>query len=193
MAFDVAADDYDRYMGRYSGPLADELLRAAPVTAGEHALDVGCGTGALTAKLADQLGQGSISAVDPSAPFVAAAQARLPDADIRLARAEDLPFADGAFDAVYAHLVVPFMADAEGGAAEIRRVARPGGRVAVTAWDYAGGGPLAGFWRAAREVDPSAPDESAHRGAREGDLVEVLVVVVGRAWCAIGRSPVALR
>lgn len=175
MAFDVAADDYDRYMGRYSGPLADELLTAAPVATGELALDVGCGTGALTVKLADRLGPGSISGVDPSATFVEATRALLPAADIRLAGAEDLPFADDAFDAVYAHLVVPFMADADAGAAEMHRVARPGGRVAMTAWDHAGGGPLAAFWRAAREVDPAAPDESAHRGARDGDLVEVLV------------------
>lgn len=175
MAFDVAADHYDRYMGRYSEPLADELLKAAPVARGERALDVGCGPGALTVRLAERLGQRQVAGADPSVTFVEAAQARLPDADIRLASAEGLPFANDAFDAVYAHLVVPFMADADAGVAEMRRVGRPGARIAVTAWDHAGGGPLADFWRAAREVDAAAPDESGHRGAHEGDLVAVLV------------------
>jgi ubiquinone/menaquinone biosynthesis C-methylase UbiE len=174
MAFDVAAEDYDRYMGRYSAPLADELLRAAPVSPGDRALDVGCGPGALTVRLAERLGESSVAGVDPSQPFVEAARSRLSGSDIRLGAAEQLPFEDAAFDAVFAHLVVPFMADADAGVAEMRRVGRPGARVAVTAWDHAGGGPLAAFWHAAREVDPGAPDESGHRGAREGDLPEVL-------------------
>jgi len=174
MAFDVAADDYDRYMGRYSKPLADELLGTAPVVRGECALDVGCGPGALTVRLAERLGEPQVAGVDPSAPFVEAARARLPDADIRLAAAEALPFPDATFDAVYAHLVVPFMADADAGAAEMRRVARPGGRIAVTAWDHAGNGPLSAFWKAAKDVDPGAPDESGHRGAHDGDLADVL-------------------
>src|SRR5690349_2001026 len=136
MAFDVAADHYDRYMGRYSEPLADELLKTAPVARGERALDVGCGPGALTVRLAERLGERQVAGVDPSVSFVEAAQARLPDADIRLASAEALPFANDAFDAVYAHLVVPFMADADAGVAEMRRVGRPGARIAVTAWDH---------------------------------------------------------
>lgn len=175
MAFDVAAEAYDRYMGRYSGPLADELLAAAPVDAGWRALDVGCGPGALTVRLVERLGAARVAGVDSSRTFAEAAAERLPGADIRVAPAERLPFADGDFDAVYAHLVVPFMTDADAGVAEMRRVGRAGGCVAVTAWDHSGGGgPLTAFWSAAREVDPGAPDESGLRGARDGDLAAVL-------------------
>ena len=61
-------------------------------------LDVGCGTGLLTAELAAVVGADSVSAVDPSEPFVDACRRRVPGADVHLATAEDLPFDDAAFD-----------------------------------------------------------------------------------------------
>jgi SAM-dependent methyltransferase len=67
------------------------------------------------------------------------------------------------------------MSDAVGGLAEMARVARPGGVVAATVWDHAGGhGPLAAFWAAARAVTPGAPDESHLPGVREGHLAALL-------------------
>ena len=118
MSLDVAADAYDRFMGRYSQHLAPQLADLAGLSAGQKVLDVGCGPGALTAELVRRLGPGSVAAVDPSAPFVEAAQARNPGADVRMAVAEQLPFAGGAFDAALAQLVVQFMADPVAGLAD---------------------------------------------------------------------------
>lgn len=171
MSFDVAAQAYGRFMGRYSEPLADELLPLLSVAPGWRALDVGCGPGALTARLVDRLGVGAVGAVDPSASFVAAARDRLPGLDVRQAGAEDLPWADDSFDVVAASLVVHFMRDPVAGLREMGRVARPGGTVAATVWDHAGDrGPISTFWRAVRSLDPAAPDESDLAGARAGHL-----------------------
>src|SRR5687767_7233341 len=109
MTFAVAADAYDRFMGRYSVPLAP--LFADFAGAEGRVLDVGCGPGALTAELVGRLGEGAVSAVDPSQPFVEAVRERHPAVTIERAPAEQLPFADDEFDAALAQLVVHFMTD----------------------------------------------------------------------------------
>ncbi|MGY4653079.1 class I SAM-dependent methyltransferase [Mycobacterium sp. URHB0021] len=75
MGFDVGADAYGQFMGRYSEPLADAFVQWASVRSGE-ALDVGCGAGPLTQRRADRLGPESVRAVDPSESFVAATRKR---------------------------------------------------------------------------------------------------------------------
>lgn len=174
MSFDVSADAYARFMGRWSEPLAMEFATRADVVAGERALDVGCGPGALTALLVERLGTEGVAAVDPSAPFVEAVRARFPGLDVHDGVAERLPFADDTFDVTLAQLVVHFMTDPVAGLTEMARVTRPGGRVAACVWDHAGGGgPLAVFWQAVRDIDPHTPDESGLAGAREGHLAEL--------------------
>ena len=111
MGFDVAAEAYDRFMGRYSVLLSPQMADFAGVEAGQRVLDVGCGPGALTAELASRVGAANVVAVDPSEPFVEAVAARNPGIAARRAPAEDLPFADGSFDATLAQLVVHFMTD----------------------------------------------------------------------------------
>jgi SAM-dependent methyltransferase len=174
VGFDVAAESYDRFMGRYSLLLSPQMADLAGVREGQQVIDVGCGPGALTAELVTRLGPQSVAAVDPSAPFVAATQARNPGVDVRLASAERLPFPDRAFDAALAQLVVHFMSDPVAGLAEMARVTRGDGVVAACVWDHAGGqGPLSLFWEAARELDPDVEDESQLAGAREGHLAEL--------------------
>ena len=171
MTFVVAADAYDRFMGRYSTPLSPKFADFGQVRNGQRALDVGCGPGALTAELVDRLGAEAVSAVDPSEPFVAAMQERFPDVDVHRAPAEDLPFPDAAFDAALAQLVVQFMSDPVAGLREMRRVTRDGGVVAGCVWDHGGGhGPLSVYWDAARALDPDVADEANLAGARAGDL-----------------------
>ena len=175
MTFEVAAEAYDRFMGRYSVQLAPQLAEFAGVAAGQRVLDVGCGPGALTGELVRRVGGDAVTAVDPSEAFVAAARDRHPTVDVLRASAEALPFDDGAFDAALAQLVVHFMADPVAGLREMARVTRPGGVVAACVWDHAGErSPLASFWQAARELDPEAQDESKLAGAREGHLAELL-------------------
>ena len=174
MSFDVAAEAYDRFMGRYSRLLSPQLADFAGVRSGQRAIDVGCGPGALTAELVTRLGPAAVAAVDPSEPFVAAAHARNPGVDVRRASAEQLPFLDDTFDAALAQLVVHFMPDPVAGLGEMARVTRRGGVVAACVWDHAGGhGPLAVFWQAARELDPEVDDESQLAGTREGHLAEL--------------------
>ena len=176
MTFAVAAEAYDRFMGRYSAPLSPLLADFAGVEAGQRAVDVGCGPGALTGELVERLGAANVAAADPSEPFVAAARDRHPGVDVRLAPAEELPFDDDEFDASFAQLVVHFMADPVAGLREMARVTRPGGVVAASVWDLAGGrAPLSTFWSAAHDVDDDATDESRFAGARQGHLVELLV------------------
>jgi SAM-dependent methyltransferase len=174
VAFDVAAESYDRFMGRYSQQLAAAFAEFGGARAG-RSLDVGCGPGALTTELVRRLGPEAVSAVDPSEPFVAAARARHPGVDVRAAPAERLPFADATFDATLAQLVVHFMSDAVAGLTEMARVTRPDGVVAACVWDLAGGrAPISTFWEAARQLDEGVADESKLAGASAGHLVELL-------------------
>lgn len=174
MTFDVAAEAYDRFMGRYSRLLAPQLADFGAVHGGQRVLDVGCGPGALTAELVARLGPAAVTAVDPSEPFVAAARARYPGVNVLQASAERLPFRDRGFDTTLAQLVVHFMTDPVAGLAEMARVTRRDGVVAACVWDHAGGrGPLSLFWQAARGLDPQVHDESRLAGTREGHLSEL--------------------
>jgi SAM-dependent methyltransferase len=160
MAFAVTGDAYDRYMGRYSRLLAPRLADFAHIEPGSRALDVGCGPGALTAELARRLGAGSVMAADPSESLVTACADRVPGADVRVARAESLPWPDDSVDTALAQLVVNFLEDPAAGLAEMRRIVRPGGVVAACTWDYSDGmRMLRTFWDAALALDPEAPDE----------------------------------
>jgi SAM-dependent methyltransferase len=155
--FRTPAEAYDRHIGRYGGELARALIDAADLRAGDRALDVGCGPGALTRELAALLGPERVAAVDPSAPFAEACARRLPGVRVEVGAAEALPFEDGAFDAALAQLVVNFMTDPPAGVRELRRVTRPGGTVAAAVWDYAGEMTiLRRFWDAALALDAAA-------------------------------------
>ncbi len=176
MSFEVAADAYDAFMGRWSRLLSSAFADLAGVAAGMRVIDVGCGTGALTDELLRRVDQGAVAALDPSASFVSAMRNRFPAIDVRQGSAERLPFDDGTFDVALAQLVVHFMADPVAGLAEMRRVTRRDGVVAACVWDFAGDrGPLAVFWDAARVIQPSVRDESGLPGTREGHLVELFV------------------
>ena len=173
MGFDDA-DAYDAFMGRYSVGLGPQLADLAGVAAGQRALDVGCGSGALTRELIDRLGTSCVSAADPSVPFVSTMRQRFPGLDVRHAAAESMPFSPDTFDASLAQLVVHFMSDPIVGLREMARVTCPDGVVAACVWDHSGGqGPLGAFWRAARELAPGIHDESALPGARQGHLTEL--------------------
>ena len=91
MTFDVAAESYDRFMGRLFAPLAGPFADFAGVEPGQRVLDVGCGPGALTAELVARLGGGPVAAVDPSAPFVGRREARHPGVDVATRRGGAAP------------------------------------------------------------------------------------------------------
>jgi SAM-dependent methyltransferase len=172
--FFQAVDAYERFMGRYSRPLAHEFARAAGVAAGERIVDVGCGTGGLTGVLAELVGPELVAAADPSELFVEECRVRVPGADVRVAPAEALPFSDDAFDCALAQLVFHFVGDQAAAVAEMARVTHSGGRVAACVWDFTGGMTMIrAYWDAALEVDPGAPDEVVRFGGRPGELASL--------------------
>ena len=175
-SFLATGQAYDSYMGRYSRSLAAPFADAAGVGSGQSVLDIGCGPGALTGVLVERLGPASVSAVDPSPPFVAECRARHPGITIRDGRAEDLPFDDASFDRALAQLVLHFVTDPISFAGELRRVLRPDGVAAACVWDFAHGMQMLRlFWDAALVIDPAAPDEARTlRFGREGEISDWL-------------------
>jgi SAM-dependent methyltransferase len=111
----------------------------------------------------------TVSAIDPSPPFVDAIRARFPELDVRQGTAEELPYGAATFDAALAQLVVHFMTDPLHGIRQMARVTRPGGVVAACVWDGPTGA-LAPFWAAVHRLDPTAEDEALLAGARMGHL-----------------------
>ena len=175
MGFAVSPDAYDRFMGRYSVPLAPVFADFVGIAPGRRVVDVGCGPGALTAELVERLGQDSVVAIDPSEPFVAAVRGRHPRVEVHRAAAERLPLPNDTFDAALAQLVVHFMTDPVAGLRDMGRVVKAGGVVAACVWDFdEGGSPLSLFWAAATDLDPQAPGEDSLPGTRRGHLARLL-------------------
>lgn len=178
MSFDVAAAAYDRFMGRWSTQLCApflDLLGIAAQRPGLAVLDVGTGPGTLLGEIVARVGADRVAAVDPSPSFVDAAKARHPAVDVRMGRADALPWPDASFDVVVAQLVVHFLGqDPHPSLAELVRVCKHGGAVAASVWDFGGGrGPVSLFWEAARSVDPAVTGEGRLPGARAGHLAEL--------------------
>ena len=146
--------------------VAREFLAWLDLPPGLAWLDVGCGTGALTQTILDTASPREVMGVDPSEGFMAHARERVKDerATFTIGNAMSLPAETGAFDAVVSGLVLNFVPEPEQAAAEMARVARQGGTVAVYLWDYAGDMQMMRhFWNAAVALDPAAQslDEKA--------------------------------
>lgn len=129
---------YERYMGRWSRQLAPRFLQWLDAPPGRRWLDLGCGTGALSAAILASCAPSTVTGVDPSEGFLAAARDTLP-APVRLhcAPAHRLPLVDGEVDIVASALVLNFVPDAVAALREVARVTAEGGRVAACVWDYA--------------------------------------------------------
>ncbi len=175
MTFEVAGEAYDRFMGRYSRPLAADFADWLAPSSGQRAIDVGCGPGALTGALVERLGGDAVAAVDPSPPFVETCRTRFPGVDVRQGTADSLPFDDDTFDLAAACLVVHFMPDPVAGLGEMARVTRPDGWTAAAVWDLTGArAPMWPVWAAFDEVRPGGLAEQHLAGGSEGDLLRIL-------------------
>jgi len=162
-----AGDRYENYMGRWSRLIAPHFLDWLAADEGLDWLDVGCGTGALSATIVARCNPADVIGVDQSEGFVAAAKAGVPDgrASFQVADATALPLADASRDVVVSALMLNFVPDKPKVLAEMRRVARPDGRVAFYVWDYPGGGMglMRAFWTTAVALDPAANEFSEDR------------------------------
>jgi SAM-dependent methyltransferase len=109
---------------------------AAAIGPGQRVLDVGCGTGVLACAAAERVGpQGHVTGLDPNPQMLAVAR-RKPGAVVwQEGRAEALPFDDASFDAVVSQFALMFVESKPAAIAEMRRVLRPQGRLAVAVWD----------------------------------------------------------
>ena len=172
------APGYGALTGRITARFADRLLDAARVGPGTRVLDAGCGHGDLCAAAAAR-GARTVG-IDLAEGMVRAARAAHPELDFRVADAEDLPFADGDFDAALAAFVVNHQPHPERGARELQRVVAPGGRVAVAMWDRPERVEFLGLLDAAMQaahVNPPLafpPGPPAYRFADEGELRALL-------------------
>ncbi|HMM42472.1 MAG TPA: methyltransferase domain-containing protein, partial [Thermomicrobiales bacterium] len=157
----AVGDSYEPYAGRWSRVVARDFLAWLEAPPGRRWLDVGCGAGAFSATILDTADPAAVVGIDTSEAFLDTARRRIPDArvEFRQGDAQALPFTDGAFDAAVSGLALNFLPDPSQGLAEMTRVTRPGGWVAVYVWDYAGEMQMMRhFWDAATALDPAAAE-----------------------------------
>lgn len=129
----AAAEAYDaQFVPAFFAQWVPPLLDLADVRPGRTVLDVACGTGVVARAAADRVGRdGDVTGVDLSAAMLAVARRVRPGVTWRSGDVTDLPFADGTFDAVVCQMALMFFPDLPRAAAEMARVAVPGGVVAI--------------------------------------------------------------
>jgi SAM-dependent methyltransferase len=150
---------YEPYVGRWSRLVAGELLAWLAVPAGRRWLDVGCGTGALSQTILALASPARVKGIDASAGYVAFAREQMRDERIQfeVGDAQALSEAPASYDAAVSGLVLNFVPQPARMVAELARVVRPGGVVALYVWDYAGQMQLIRrFWDAAVALNPAA-------------------------------------
>jgi ubiquinone/menaquinone biosynthesis C-methylase UbiE len=137
--------------GHHESVLRSHRWRTAENSAGfllphlrddHQVLDVGCGPATLTVDLARHVPGGAVIGVDASAAVLdsareLAAGSGLSNVSFQQANAYELPFADDTFDVVFAHQLLQHLSDPLAALREMKRVAKPGGIVAVRDADYA--------------------------------------------------------
>jgi len=136
------------------------------IPAGRRWLDVGCGTGALSATILDQCSPSSVVGVEPSEGFLETAREHLGGrAAFHRGSAAEIPLASEGVDVTVSGLVLNFAPDQPAALAEMARVTVPGGTIGAYVWDYAGKMEMTrAFWDAAVELNPDAA--TLDQGAR---------------------------
>ena len=169
------AQAYERFMGRWSRRVARLFVPFAGVHDGESVLDVGSGTGALAATIADMAPSSHIVGIDPASAYVSLAKSRHDSTRIHfeIGDAQQLRFENGVFDCTLSLLTFNFIRDARKALGEMTRVTKPRGVVAAAVWDYGEGMEmLRAFWDEAVALSPAAgvKDERHMPFCRRGEL-----------------------
>jgi len=164
-----SGDPYECYMGRWSKLVAEQFIDWLSPAAGLPWLDVGCGSGALSETIIHRGNPELLIAIDQSEGFVRTTQQRLGNRAIcKAGDALSLPLDDGSTSISVSGLVLNFIAEPEKAIAEMKRVTRKNGTVAVYIWDYAGKMEfLNHFWDVVVELNPGAAH--LHEGRRFPD------------------------
>lgn len=152
---------YDGYIGRWSRPVAERFVEWLEPRSEATWVDVGCGSGALTAAVLRAAQPARIVAVDPSAGFINHARGAIDDerAEFHVGDALALPVPDQSVDVVVSGLVLNFIPDPDAALTEMTRVARVGATISAYVWDYTEGMMmLRTFWDAAVALNPAAAD-----------------------------------
>ena len=136
------ADANERFMGRWSRIAGHEFVRWLDLPAGLRWLDVGCGTGALTKVVLDDCGPAEAVGIDPAEAQLSQVRRQVTDPKVTFVSGSgiSIPFDEAEFDVAVSGLVLNFISEPARMISEMRRVVRPGGRVALYVWDFAGGG-----------------------------------------------------
>jgi SAM-dependent methyltransferase len=139
----AAAEAYEEFfVPALFGEWAPRVAAAARIQAGDHVLDVACGTGVLAREAAAKAGpSGFVAGVDASPGMVAVARTVAPRIEWREAQAEALPYPDQRFDAVVSQFGLMFFTDRRRALSEMRRVLKSGGRLAVAVGASLGSAP----------------------------------------------------
>jgi SAM-dependent methyltransferase len=159
--YSSAADHFTRPALAFWDVYGAETVRRTGMGAGDHVLDLCCGAGASVLPAARAVGEtGSVTGVDITAPLLAQARERVEAAglgNVELVRADATAtgFDDASFDAVVCVFGVFFVDDMPAFVAEMWRMVRPGGALAVTTWGPGVWEPASSvFWRGVRDLRP---------------------------------------
>lgn len=172
-----SAAAYERFMGRWSAPLARLFAEFALAQDGGRVLDVGCGTGSMVQAVVEKNPRSAIVGIDPVQGFIDHCHARFADTRITFDRgsALELPYPDDSFDQALSLLVFHLIPDPAKAASEMRRVTRAGGKVAACAWDSVGMQRTSILWEEQLKLDPgaAAQAERPRHCNREGELARL--------------------
>jgi SAM-dependent methyltransferase len=150
---------YERFMGRWSHVIAQKFLSWLAIPPACSWLDVGCGTGSLTRRILEAHQPKEIISIDPSTNLISHAQRSINNPSVRfiVGVAQSLGLDSNSVDAVVSGLVLNFVPQPEVAISEMVRVTKPGGKIGIFLWDYAGGMQmLRYFWDAVVELDHNA-------------------------------------
>ena len=155
----AAGSAYEPYVGRWSRLVAVQFVEWLAMSRDARWVDIGCGTGALSATILASASPDQVCGIDASSDYVAFVRRNVSDlrAVFAVADAQRLPMPAASADAVVSGLMLNFVPSPELVISEMARTVRSGGTVAVYLWDYAGEMQLMRrFWDAAVELDAQA-------------------------------------
>jgi SAM-dependent methyltransferase len=170
-------------------PLYDATLKALTPVQDARLLDAGCGAGLALARAA-ALGA-TVTGVDASAPLLDVARARTPEADLGVADIEEIPFPDANFDMVMAFNSIQYAADREAAVAELARVCRPGGTVAIGAWGDPTRCETEALFARLRSLAPASATVPAPLAVSEPGVIEELLATAGLSGTHTEEVPVS--